>query len=171
MGLVDGAVILVMVAGFIHGMIKGAILEVSAAAAIVIGVFGAGKIATASMTVTSRLAHPTAGKVFAFVLSFIVIAVVVSLLGKAVSNVVKKSALSSVDRFVGGLIGACIVGLVVGLVFKLMAIAGLENQAVAQSELVRKLMAAVSGLAGFLAGGSEEVVASILMWCGLAGRR
>lgn len=170
MTLVDGAVILVMAAGFVHGMIKGAILELTAAVAIVAGVFVAGKVAASGLGVVDKLSHPTAGKIFLFVVAFIVVAIVVSIIGKTISNLVRKSALSSVERFAGGVIGVCIVGLVVGLIFKLMAMGGVENSAVAQSELVRKLMGAVSYLASFLSGGSDATTAALITCC-LARRR
>jgi len=170
MTLVDGAVILIMAAGFVHGMIKGAILEVTAAVAIIGGVFVAGKVAATGLGVVDKLAHPTAGKIFVFVVAFIVVAVIIGILGKTVSNLVRKSALSSVDRLAGGVVGACIVGLLVGLIFKLMAMGGIENNAVAQSGLVRKLMDAVSYLADFLAGGSESTAVAWVLCC-LAGRR
>jgi uncharacterized membrane protein required for colicin V production len=170
MTLVDGAVILVVAAGFVHGMVKGAIQEVSAAAAIVIGVFVAGKVATAGVSVMDRLSNPTVGRIFLFVAAFVVIAVGIGILGRMLSNLVKKSALSSVDRLVGGVIGACIVGLVVGLAFKLMALGGVENAAVAQSGLVRRLMGAVSYLAEFLAGGGDTV-AAVFVVARVAGRR
>jgi uncharacterized membrane protein required for colicin V production len=104
------------------------------------------------------------------VIAFIIVAVIIGILGKMISNLVKKSALSSVDRLLGGVIGACIVGLVVGLIFKLMAMGGIENAAVAQSGLVRKLMGAVSYFADFLARGSDSTAVAWVSCC-LAGRR
>lgn len=154
-----------MVAGFVHGMIRGAIQEIASVVAIVAGVFVAGRVAAGTVSVTGQLSHPTAGKIFAFVITFIVVAILVSLAGKMVSNVAKKSGFSSVDRFVGGLFGACLMGLLAGLVLRLMALGGLESAAVAGSKLAPKLTAAVSYFTQFLRRGGAEVVACAGLVC------
>ena len=151
MNVIDGAIILLMAVGFIHGIIKGAIQEVAAAVAIIVGVWVAGKAAEGTVSVTGQLSHPTAGRIFVFVVAFIVVAVLVIILGRTVSNLVKKSALSGLDRFLGGLIGACIVGLIAGLLFKLMLMGGLESQAIANSALATRLVNTVSYFTRFLA--------------------
>lgn len=151
MNIIDGAIILLMAVGFIHGIIKGAIQEVAAAVAIIVGVWVAGKAAEGTVSVSGQLSHPTAGKIFVFVIAFIVTAVLVIILGRTVSNLVKKSALSGVDRFLGGLIGACIVGLIAGLLFKLMMMGGLESDAITNSALAMRLVNTVSHFTRFLA--------------------
>jgi len=154
--LVDGAIVLVMVAGFVHGAIKGAIQEVTGVVALIVGVVVAGKVATGTLSVTGTLSHPTAGKIFAFVVAFIIVAVAIGLLGMVISNMVKKSTLSPIDRILGGVIGACLVGIAVGLVFKLMVMGGFGGDAIPASPLAQKLMNAVSYLTRFLPQGSDE---------------
>ena len=169
MNLVDGGILLAMVAGFVHGAIRGAIQEVAGAAAIIVGVIGAGKVASGSEPVWSQLPHPTAGKIFAFVIAFIVVAVVIVILGRIISNAVKKTAVSVIDRFIGGLFGACIVGLVLGLMFRLMKMGGLEMETVRNSVLGPKLVDAVSHLTRFLPGSSQEMASSAVLFFISAG--
>ena len=169
MNLVDALMVVVIVAGFIHGTIKGAIQEVSAAIALIVGVIVAGKVATGSLSVTSKLAHPTVGKVFMFVITFIVVAIAIGLLGKLVSNLAKKANLSPIDRILGGAIGACLVGIAAGVVFNLLALAGLENQSIVQSPIAQKLMSAVSYLTQFMPRESSEMT-SVFYLCRVTRR-
>lgn len=156
LNIVDGAIILLMALGFIHGVIKGAIQEVAAGVAIVVGVWVAGRAAEGTVSVTGQLSHPTAGKIFVFVIAFIVVAVLVIIFGRMLSNMVKKSALSGVDRFLGGVIGACIVALIAGLLFKLMFMGGLESGVISRSAIAPRLVNAVSHFARFLASAPDR---------------
>lgn len=159
MNLVDGGILLMIVAGFVHGAIKGAIQELAGVVAIVVGAFLAGKFAAGTESVWSQLPHQAAGKIFAFVIGFIVIAVVIVILGRIVSNAVKKTAVSVIDRFIGGLFGACLVGLILGVVFRLLMMSGLEIETVRNSVLGPRLINAVSYLTHFLPSSPEEAAA------------
>jgi membrane protein required for colicin V production len=155
MNFVDILTIVAIAAGFIHGVIKGAIQEVAAAVALVVGVIVAGKVASGSTAVIGQLSNPAIGKIFVFVITFIVVAIVIGLLGKLVSNLVKQANLSPIDRILGGVIGACLVGIAAGLVFKLLAITGAGGGSVAGSAVAQRLVDAVSYLARFLPGASS----------------
>lgn len=163
MNLVDGGILLMLAAGFVHGAMKGAIQEVSGVVAIVVGVFVAGKVAAGSESVWSQLPHPTAGKIFAFVIAFILVVLAIVILGRTISNAVKRTAVSVIDRFIGGLFGVCVVGLVLGILFRLLMLGGLELEAVRSSVLGPKLIGLVSYLTRFLPGAPGEVVASLTL--------
>ena len=155
MNFVDILTLVAIAGGFIHGMIKGAIQEVSAAVALVVGVIVAGKVASGSAVVTGQLSNPSIGRIFVFVITFIIVAIVIGLLGKLISNLAKQANLSPIDRILGGVIGACLVGIAAGLVFKLLAITGGDGGPVAGSVVAQRLVNAVSYLARFLPGAAS----------------
>ena len=103
MNWMDAVIIVLMIMGFIHGVIKGAIQEIFVALALVVGVIAAGKIASALDDITSQLSHPTAAKVFAFALAFLLVAIAIGLFGKMFSGLAKAANLRMIDRALGAL--------------------------------------------------------------------
>jgi membrane protein required for colicin V production len=153
----DAAIGALMLVGFIHGLMKGAIQEVFAVLALVVGVIVAGRVASGTETITSNLSHPTAAKVFVFALTFLVVAIVVGLIGKMFSGLAKAANLRVVDRVIGGVVGACLVGLAVGIVLRVGEMFGMDTGFLDGSPLARQLMAAVSYLARFLPAAKESI--------------
>ncbi len=161
MNWLDMGILVLIAAGFIHGVIKGAIQEIFAALAIVVGVIGAGKVAGALEPVTSDLSHPVAAKVFVFVVAFLVIAVVIGLIGKAFSGLAKAAGLRAIDRFIGGIVGACVVAIVIGIILTLLEKFGVDATLGNRSSLAIYLLRGVKALAGFLPGaitGAQEAL-------------
>jgi membrane protein required for colicin V production len=153
---IDIAIAALMLLGFLHGLIKGAIQEVFAVLALVVGVVIGGMVAEGTVSVTSNLSHPTAAKAFAFVITFLLVAIAVGLVGKMFSGLAKAANLRLMDRLLGGVVGACLVGLAVGLFFKVGEAFGMDTGFVYSSPLARQLVAAVSYLATFLPKGAES---------------
>jgi membrane protein required for colicin V production len=143
---IDIAIALLMLLGFIHGLMKGVIQEVFAVLALVLGLVAAGRVSTGAEAITGQLSHPTAGKVLVFVLTFFVVALVIGLLGKLFSGLAKAANLKMIDRLIGGVVGACLVGLIVGTVFKVGESFGMDTAFLADSVLAQQLMAAVAYL-------------------------
>lgn len=152
MNWLDIAILVSIAIGFIQGLIKGAIQEIFAALAIVVGVIGAGKVASALEPVTSNLSHPLAAKVFVFVLAFLVIAILIGLIGKAFSGLAKAAGLRAVDRFIGGVVGACVVAIIIGVILTLVEKFGVDPTLGNKSSFALYLLRAVRALAGFLPG-------------------
>lgn len=153
----DATVALLMCLGFIHGLVKGAIQEVAAALAIVVGVIVAGSVTTGLAAQTDQLSHPTGAKVFIFVVTFVVVALLIGLLGKLISGLAKVANLKLIDRVLGGVVGACVVGIAVGIVFTLIERLGVNIDALRESPLISYLLQAVAYLSKFLPKIAEEV--------------
>lgn len=147
---IDAVIAAFMLLGFIHGLLKGAIQEVFAVLALVLGVIIGGRVAEGTVSITSQLSHPTAAKAFAFLLTFLLVAIAVGLVGKMFSGLAKAANLRIIDRILGGVVGACLVGLAVGLVFKVGEAFGMDIGFVRSSPLAEQLVLAVSYLATFL---------------------
>lgn len=162
MNWMDAVIIVLMIMGFIHGIMKGAIQEIFVALALVVGVIAAGKIAGALDDITSQLSHPTAAKVFAFALAFLVVAIVIGLFGKMFSGLAKAANLRMIDRAIGGIVGACLIGIAVGVILSLAQRLGGDLLAFEDSVLAQHLILAVNVLAGFLPKAKEAVDTAML---------
>jgi membrane protein required for colicin V production len=158
----DGVICVLMILGFIHGFIKGAIQEIFAALALVIGVIVAGKASAGLESVTSQLAHATIGKVFVFALTFLVVAIVIGLVGRMFSGLAKAANLRMIDRLIGGVVGACLVGIAMGIILSIALRLGGDILAFEDSALAEQLILAVKVLAGFLPKASEVVETALL---------
>ncbi len=109
--------------GFIRGWMKGAIMQLAALAAIVLGVYGAlmlhepfAHFLEQSLRFSVRLAIP-----FAFLLLFIAIGFGLYLVGKLLATFFKAISLSWIDRLLGALVGLLKVALVLGILLQLFA--------------------------------------------------
>jgi len=153
---IDIMIAALMLMGFLHGLLKGAIQEVFAVLALVLGVVAGGKVAEGTISVTSQLSHPTAARGFAFIITFILVAIGVGLLGKMFSGLAKAANLRFADRLLGGVVGACLVGLAVGLFIQVGKSFGMDTAFVKDSPLARQLVQAVSYLVTFLPRGGES---------------
>lgn len=109
--------------GFIRGWMKGAIMQLAALAAIVLGVYGAlmlhewlAHFLEQSIHFSVRLAIP-----FAFLLLFIAIGFGLYLVGRLLATFFKAISLSWIDRLLGALVGLLKVALVLGILLQLFA--------------------------------------------------
>jgi membrane protein required for colicin V production len=153
----DATVGLLMLLGFIHGLVKGAIQEIAGALAIVVGIVVAGYVTTATAAQTDNLSHPTGAKVFVFVVAFLVVAILIGLLGRLVSGLAKAANLKMIDRLLGGVVGACIVGIAVGIVITLIERLGVNIDTLKESALISYLLQAVAYLSKFLPQAAQQV--------------
>jgi membrane protein required for colicin V production len=157
MSWIDAIIGALMLVGFIHGLIKGAIQEVFAILALVAGVIVAGRATIGAEAVTEKLSHPTAARVFVFILTFFVVALVVGLIGRLFSGLAKAANLRAIDRLIGGIVGACLVGLIIGTIFKVGETFGMDTGFLDGSPLAQHLMVAVSYLGTFLPRAREAI--------------
>ena len=154
MNLIDAVIAVMMLFGFIHGFIKGAIQEIFAALALVVGVIVAGSVAPVAGGIMSQIANPTIGKIFVFVIVFLNIAILIGLTGQMFSGLAKAANLRMVDRAVGGVVGACLVGIVIGIILRIALKLGMDILAFGDSVLAQQLITAVKVLEGFLRDGA-----------------
>jgi membrane protein required for colicin V production len=152
---VDAVIGALMFLGLLHGVVKGAIQEISIALALVIGVVVAGRVASGAESVTGQLSHPVAAKVFVFALTFLIVAIVIGLLGKMFSGLAKAANLRIIDRMIGGIVGACLIGIAIGIILTIAKRLGADTASFDESVLARQLLIAVKVLAGFLPQAAE----------------
>ena len=155
MNWVDAIIGALMFLGLLHGVVKGAIQEISIALALVIGVVVAGRVASGAESVTSQLSHPLAAKVFVFALTLLIVAIVIGLLGKMFSGLAKAANLRVIDRMIGGVVGACLIGIAIGIILTIAKRLGADTASLEQSVLARQLLIAVKVLARFLPEAAE----------------
>jgi len=156
----DATIGILLVLGFIHGVVKGAIQEISGALAVVVGIVVAGYVTAVTAGQTDQLSHPTGAKVFVFVLIFLIVAILIGLLGKLISGLAKTANLKFIDRVLGGVVGACIVGIAIGIVLTLIERLGVNIDMLRESPLISYLLYTVSYLSKFLPEAAQEVGAS-----------
>jgi len=147
---IDIGISVLMLLGFVHGLMKGVIQEVFAILALVVGLVAAGHVSAGVEPITAKLSHPTAAKVLVFILTFFVVALLVGLIGKLLSGLAKAANLKTIDRLIGGVVGACLVGLIVGAFFKVGESFGLDTGFLDDSVLAQQLMGAVAYLGALL---------------------
>jgi membrane protein required for colicin V production len=162
MNWMDAVIGVLMLLGFIHGLVKGAIQEISVALALVIGVIVAGRVTAGADDLANSLSHPTLMKIFIFALTFVVVAILIGLAGRAVSGLAKVANLRTIDRIIGGVVGACLVGIAIGIVLAMIQMVGGGIPGVRESFLAPQLLATVSYLGRFLPRASEATRAALL---------
>ncbi len=150
MNWIDIAIALLMLVGFLHGLMRGVILEVFAVLALVVGLVAGGRVSAGAEPITGQLSHPTAARALVFVLTFFVVALIIGFIGKLLSGLAKAANLKTIDRLIGGVVGACLVGLLVGAFFKVSQSFGMDTGFLDDSVLAQQLMAAVAYLGAFL---------------------
>jgi membrane protein required for colicin V production len=153
----DATVSVLMLLGFIHGIVKGAVQEIAGALAIVVGIVAAGYLTAATAAQTDRLSHPTGAKVFVFVLAFLIVALLIGLLGKLISGLARAANLKLIDRILGGIVGACVVGIAMGIVLTLIERLGVNIDTLRESVIISYLLHAVAYLSVFLPEVAREV--------------
>lgn len=156
----DATVGILLLLGFIHGVVKGAIQEIAGALAIVVGIVVAGYVTTVTAPQTDNLSHPTGAKVFVFVLVFLIVALLIGLLGKLISGLAKAANLKLIDRVLGGIVGACVVGIAIGIVLTLIERLGVNIDTLKESPLIAYLMHTVAYLSRFLPEVARDVDAA-----------
>jgi membrane protein required for colicin V production len=154
---IDAVIAALMVLGFIHGLLKGAIQEVFAVLALIGGVIVAGRVSAGTVSITSQLSHPEAGKVFVFVITFFITALIIGFIGKLFTGMAKAANLRILDRIIGGIVGACLVGLAVGILFKVGETFGMDISFLDDSPLAQQLILAVTYLSRFLPAAKDTI--------------
>ncbi len=116
--------------GFLRGWMKGAIMQLAALAAIVLGVYGAlmlhdpfAHFLEHSFHFSVRLAIP-----LAFLLLFIAIGFGLYLIGKLLATFFKAISLSWIDRLLGAVVGLLKVALVLGILLQLFAFIDFKHE-------------------------------------------
>lgn len=108
MNTLDLIILIPIVLGFIQGLFKGLIKELTSFAVIVIGIYGAKLLATPFEKLLLNIAFlsPQITKPLAFLLGFIIIAIGLFILAHLLDKTLSFIQLSGVNKFLGGIVGS-----------------------------------------------------------------
>ncbi|MCG8761611.1 CvpA family protein [Tenacibaculum finnmarkense] len=119
MNIFDIIIAVLLIFGFVRGILKGLFVEVASLVALIAGVYGAMHF---SYFISDWLASSVSWdekyiSLTAFAGTFIVIIIVISLLGKVLTKVADFASLGILNKILGGVFGALKIGLILSVVF------------------------------------------------------
>ena len=119
MSVVDIVITVLLLFGFIRGLMKGLFVEVASLLALILGVYGAIHF---SFYMADFLKDTVSWEekyisITAFAATFLVIVIAISLLGKVLTKVANLIALGIVNKILGGVFGMTKIAIIVSVVF------------------------------------------------------
>ncbi|MBE7644871.1 CvpA family protein [Tenacibaculum finnmarkense genomovar ulcerans] len=119
MNIFDIIIAVLLIFGFVRGILKGLFVEVASLVALIAGVYGAMHF---SYFISDWLAISVSWdekyiSLTAFAGTFIVIIIVISLLGKVLTKVADFASLGILNKILGGVFGALKIGLILSVAF------------------------------------------------------
>ncbi|MCG8804538.1 CvpA family protein [Tenacibaculum finnmarkense] len=119
MNIFDIIIAVLLIFGFVRGILKGLFVEVASLVALIAGVYGAMHF---SYFISDWLASSVSWdekyiSLIAFAGTFIVIIIVISLLGKVLTKVADFASLGILNKILGGVFGALKIGLILSVAF------------------------------------------------------
>lgn len=119
MNTFDIIIAVLLLFGFVRGLMKGLFVEVASLVALVAGVYGAihfsyfiGDWLKDSVTWDEKYIS-----LAAFAGTFVVIIVIIALLGKALTKIADFASLGILNKILGGVFGALKIGLILSVIF------------------------------------------------------
>ena len=119
MNVFDIVIAVLLIIGFVRGLMKGLFIEVASLVALIGGVYGAihfsyfvGDYLEESVSWSERNSS-----LAAFAITFVIIIVAVSLIGKTLTKLADLAALGLINKIMGGVFGLLKIGLVLSVVF------------------------------------------------------
>lgn len=121
MNSLDIYLVLPIATGFIFGLFKGLIRELTSFAAIILGIFGAKLIAPfiSGMLMAVSSMSKTVAMPVAYFLSFVAIGVGMLLLAKALDKMLESISLGGLNKFMGGIVGGLKYALVISVLLNI----------------------------------------------------
>ena len=117
MNSLDIVIIIPIIAGFVFGLFKGLIKELTSLAAIFLGIYGAkffspilAGILVNGFSFSIKMARPVA-----FVIIFIIIVLLLFILSRSLDKLFDSISLGGLNKFIGGLFGALKFALVISI--------------------------------------------------------
>lgn len=119
MNIFDIIIAVLLLFGFVRGILKGLFVEVASLVALIAGVYGAMHF---SYFISDWLASSVSWdekyiSLTAFAGTFIVIIIIISLLGKILTKVADFASLGILNKILGGVFGALKIGLILSVAF------------------------------------------------------
>ncbi len=108
--------------GFIFGLFKGLIKELTSLAAIVLGIYGAKLIApiVANLFVTKFNFTSSTASPLAYLFVFIIIVITLSILANLIDKLFDSMSLGTINKFLGGLFGGLKFALIISVLLNVV---------------------------------------------------
>lgn len=119
MNIFDIVIAILLLFGFVRGLMKGFFVEIASLLALILGVYGAIHF---SYFMTDYLKESVSWDekyiaITAFAITFLIIVIVISLLGKILTKVANLVALGIINKIFGGVFGALKIAVILSVVF------------------------------------------------------
>jgi len=119
MNIFDIVIIILLLFGFVRGLMKGFFVEIASLLALILGIYGAIHF---SYFVADYLKDSVSWEekyisITAFAITFLVIVILISLLGKILTKMASFVALGIINKLLGGVFGAFKVALILSVLF------------------------------------------------------
>jgi len=117
MNVVDIIISILLLFGFIRGILKGLFVELASIVALVAGVYGAIHFSDYAANFLEKYVSWKTEYIYIleFAITFIVIVLVITLIGKALTKVADLTALGLLNKILGGLFGILKVGFILSI--------------------------------------------------------
>jgi len=119
MNVFDIIITVLLLFGFVRGIIKGFFVEVASLVALIGGVYGAIHFSDFAAVFLQKYVDWKQEYIslVSFAITFIIIIVVIALLGKALTKMADFASLGIMNKILGGVFGALKIGLILSVVF------------------------------------------------------
>jgi membrane protein required for colicin V production len=128
MNTLDLLIIIPIAAGFVFGLFKGLIKELTSIAAILLGIYGAKLLAPAvsRLLIDSFEFSAKTAKPLAYLILFVIIAIVLLIVANMIDKVFSSLSLGGLNKLLGGIFGGLKFALIVSIL--LNAVHALDSQ-------------------------------------------
>ena len=119
MNIFDAIIAVLLLFGFIRGLMKGLFIEVASLVALIVGVYGSIHFSYIVGDFLNKYVSWSEEYISlaAFAGTFIFIVIIISLLGKALTKIANIVSLGIINKILGGVFGALKIGLILSIVF------------------------------------------------------
>ena len=119
MNIFDIIIAVLLLFGFVRGIIKGLFVEVASLVALIAGVYGAINFSYFASDFLKDYVSwdPEYISLASFAITFVIIIVIIALLGKLLTKIADFAALGIMNKILGGIFGALKIGLILSVVF------------------------------------------------------
>ena len=119
MNIFDAIIAVLLLFGFVRGLMKGLFIEVASLVALIVGVYGSIHFSYIIGDFLNKYVswNEEYISLSAFAGTFIFIVIIISLLGKALTKIANIVSLGIINKILGGVFGALKIGLILSIVF------------------------------------------------------
>lgn len=117
MEVVDIIITVILLFGFVKGLMKGLFVEIASLVALIAGIYGAIHFSFYAKALLVQYVNwdPKIISLTAFAITFVAIVVVISFAGKLLTKIASLAALGMINKILGGVFGALKLALIVSV--------------------------------------------------------